>query len=121
MKEGVALKNYRTHVMVCAGTGCVSNRSMIIKEALEAEIQKQGLSNEVHVIATGCQGFCERGPIAIVQPDDVFYQSLEEKDIAPLVEEHFLKGRLYQKCLYVPDKEEKPVPRIRDFSFLGKC
>jgi NADP-reducing hydrogenase subunit HndC len=91
---------------------------MVVKEALETEIQKQDLADEVQVIATGCQGFCERGPIAIVQPDDVFYQSLKEKDIPPMVEEHFLKGRLYKKCLYVPEEEEKPVPKMMDIDFF---
>ena len=57
------------------------------------QLLKQDLQNEVQVVDTGCQGFCERGPILIVQPGDIFYEMLEEKDIPHLVEEHFLKGR----------------------------
>ncbi|MBN2417167.1 NADH-quinone oxidoreductase subunit NuoF [bacterium] len=111
-------KNYRTHVLVCAGTGCVSNGSLNIKSALEEELKKHGLDGEVQVIVTGCQGFCERGPIAIVQPDDVFYQSLTLKDIPPLVEEHFLKGRPYKKCMYVPGKKEDAIPKMMDIDFF---
>lgn len=111
-------KNYRTHVLVCAGTGCVSNGSLNIKSALEAELKKHKLDSEVQVIVTGCQGFCERGPIAIVQPDDIFYQSLTLKDIEPLVEEHFLKGRPYTKCMYVPEKDKDAIPKMMDIDFF---
>ncbi|HYA49426.1 MAG TPA: (2Fe-2S) ferredoxin domain-containing protein, partial [Burkholderiales bacterium] len=76
-----ALQAYRTHVLVCAGTGCVSCNSFVIKEALEKEVRRQGLENEVLVVATGCNGFCERGPILMVHPDGVFYQRLRVEDV----------------------------------------
>jgi len=114
----VETKRYRTHVMVCAGTGCVSNGALTIKETFEKEIQKKNLENEVQVVGTGCQGFCERGPIAIVQPDDIFYQRLTEKDIPLLVEEHFLKGRPFKKCMYVPEADEQPIPKLMDIEFF---
>jgi hypothetical protein len=63
---------FRTHVLVCAGTGCVSGNSYATATALESEIFKKGLAQEVQVIRTGCQGFCAEGPIVIVQPDGVF-------------------------------------------------
>lgn len=114
----MSTKNYRTHVMVCAGTGCVSNTALDIKGALESEIKKRNLDDEVQVVVTGCQGFCERGPIAIVQPDDIFYQQLTVEDIPLLVEEHLLKGRPYKKCMYVPEAQEKPVPKLMDIDFF---
>lgn len=117
-KEKSELKTYRTHVLVCAGTACVSNNSLDIKAAFEREIKKQGLEDEVQVVETGCNGFCERGPITVVQPDDVFYQLLEEKDIPFLVEEHFLKGRPVEKLMYVPEEEEKPIPKMMDIEFF---
>ncbi|MFO7889093.1 MAG: NADH-ubiquinone oxidoreductase-F iron-sulfur binding region domain-containing protein [bacterium] len=104
--------------MVCAGTACVSNHSFDIKKALEEEIKKQDLQDEVAVITTGCQGFCEKGPIAVVQPDNIFYQQLQEKDIPKLVEEHFLKGRPYKKNMYTPDKEKQPIPTMDDIDFF---
>ncbi|OVE79166.1 NADH dehydrogenase [bacterium I07] len=112
------LKNYRTHVLVCAGTACVSNQSMTVKEALEDEIRKRGLEKEIQIIGTGCNGFCERGPVAVVQPDDIFYQRLTIKDIPNLVEEHFLKGRPVEKLMYVPEADEKPIPSMADIDFF---
>jgi (2Fe-2S) ferredoxin len=88
--------------MVCAGTGCVSNHSYEIKSALEREIRKHGLEKEVIVVPTGCNGFCERGPIMVVQPGNIFYQQLAVRDIPHLVEEHLLKGRPVEKLMYVP-------------------
>jgi NADH:ubiquinone oxidoreductase subunit F (NADH-binding)/(2Fe-2S) ferredoxin/Pyruvate/2-oxoacid:ferredoxin oxidoreductase delta subunit len=112
------LKQYRSHCLVCAGTGCVSNHAFDIKTALETEIIKQGLKDEVAVIATGCNGFCERGPVMVVQPENFFYQELKEKDIPFLVEEHFLKGRPVEKLMYVPPKEEAAIPKMSDIEFF---
>jgi len=112
------LKQYRTHLLVCAGTGCVASGSFEIKKALEKEIAKRKLQDEVAVISTGCNGFCERGPIVVVQPDGIFYQKLKKEDIPFLVEEHFLKGRPVESLMYVPVGEETPIPKIRDIPFF---
>ena len=114
------MKPYRTHVMLCAGTGCVSNGAFKIKEALEREIQKHDLQNEVAVVLTGCNGFCAQGPVAVVKPDGIFYQLLTEENIAHLVEEHFLKGRPVQKLMYTPPAEKAPVPKMSDIGFFSK-
>jgi NADH:ubiquinone oxidoreductase subunit F (NADH-binding)/(2Fe-2S) ferredoxin len=114
----IKLKDYRTYFMICAGTGCVSTNSLKVKETLEKEIRKHKLQNEVKVIATGCIGFCERGPIAVVQPDDVFYQLLTVKDAPLLVEEHLLNGRPVEKLMYTSAKGEKPIPRMADIDFF---
>ncbi len=112
------MKQYRTHCLVCAGTGCVSNHAFEIKQALETEIARQGLEKEVAVITTGCNGFCERGPVMVVQPDNIFYQELKAKDIPYLVEEHFVKGRPVQKLMYSPPAEEMPIPKMSDIDFF---
>jgi len=109
---------YRTHLLVCAGTGCVSCGAFALKEALEREIVRQGLRDEALVVATGCNGFCERGPILMVQPDGVFYQRLEPKDVPFLVEEHLVKGRPVRKFMYVPPEGEQPVPKMADIEFF---
>ena len=108
------------NLMVCTGTGCVSNGAFRIKDALEREIQRHNLEEEVQIVPTGCNGFCANGPIVVVQPDGIFYQMLNEKDIPFLVEEHFLKGRPVQKLMYVPPEKESPVPHMRDISFFKK-
>ena len=112
------MKHYRAHLLVCAGTGCVSCGSFKIKEALEKEIKTRGLQDEVQVVATGCNGFCERGPIVLVQPDGIFYQLLQVEDVPHLVEEHLLKGRPVKKLMYVPPAEKQPVPKMKDIEFF---
>jgi len=113
-------KTYRMHLMVCAGTGCVSNRSYEVKEALEKELRKNGLENEVAVVPTGCNGFCERGPIMVVQPANIFYQQLAVKDIPHLVQEHFLKGRPVTRLMYSPPGAKQPVPFLNDIPLFKK-
>jgi len=112
------LKQYRAHLLVCAGTGCVSCGAFKIKEALEQEIHKRKLQDEILVIATGCNGFCERGPILMVHPDGVFYQQLKLEDIPFLVEEHLIKGRPVKKLMYIPPAEKDPIPRMKDIEFF---
>lgn len=110
---------YRTYLMVCAGTGCVANQSMKIKDKLESEIRKRGLQDEVSVVTTGCNGFCAVGPLMVVQPDGIFYQLLKETDIPFLVEEHFVKGRLVKELLYTPPREKAPIPKMSDIPFFA--
>ena len=114
------MKPSRIHVMLCAGTGCVSNGSFKIKESLEREIKRHNLQDEVGVVMTGCNGFCAQGPVAVVRPDDIFYQFLAEGDIAHLVEEHFLKGRPVKRLMYTPPTEEFAVPKMSDIGFFSK-
>ena len=110
----------RVEVLACTGTGCVAGGSYDVASAIAAEAQKKGLSDEVQVIRTGCQGFCARGPIVIVQPDNIFYCGVEKKDAALLVEEHLLKGRPVKKLLYTPPEGKAPVPALKDIPFFAK-
>jgi len=114
------MKPYRTNVMLCGGTGCVSNGAFEIKDALERELKKHNLEDEVGVVMTGCNGFCAQGPIAVVKPDEIFYQLLKEEDVAHLVEEHFLKGRPVKDLMYTPPTEKTPVPKMSDIGFFSK-
>ena len=99
-------------------TNCVSNGALQIKDRLEAEIKKVNLEDEIQIVPTGASGLCVRGPILIVQPEGIFYQSLKVEDIPHLVEEHFLKGRPVKSLMYAPPGEETPIPRIRDIPFF---
>ncbi|MDA3810034.1 MAG: NADH-quinone oxidoreductase subunit NuoF [Spirochaetaceae bacterium] len=114
------MAEYRTHLMLCAGTGCVSNKALEVKNALHEEILKQNLQDEVEVVSTGCQGFCAQGPIVVVKPDNIFYQLLEVKDVPYLVEEHFLKGRQVEKFMYNPPNEEVKIPTLDEIGFFKK-
>jgi len=111
---------YSLRLMLCAGTGCVSNRSLEVKEALENEIRRRGLTDQVEVVPTGCNGFCERGPILVVQPGDIFYQQLSVKDVPQLVEEHFVKGRPVARLMYTAPGEKQPTPTMTDIPFFKK-
>ncbi|MCX7833868.1 MAG: NADH-quinone oxidoreductase subunit NuoF [Ignavibacteria bacterium] len=113
------MKAYRIQLMVCTGTGCVSNHAFDIKSALEREIAKHNLQAEAEVVTTGCNGFCGAGPIVVVQPDGIFYQTLKVSDIPLLVEEHLLKGRPVKKFMYVPPKEETPIPKMSQIPFFS--
>lgn len=109
---------YRANAMICTCTNCISNGSLQIKDALEAEIERRGLQEDVLVVPTGASGLCVRGPILIVQPDGIFYQRLRREDVPYLVEEHLLKGRPVRSLMYVPPGEEVPVPELRDIPFF---
>jgi len=111
---------YRMHLMVCAGTGCVSNKSFEVRDALKHELTARGLQDEVQVVPTGCQGFCAQGPIVLVQPDHVFYQLVQAADIPELVEEHCLKGRPVERLMYRPDKKAPAIPKINEIEFFKK-
>ncbi len=108
------------HLMLCAGTGCVSNGSFQIKAAIERELAVHNLQDEVDIVMTGCNGFCAQGPVMVVQPDNIFYQLLSEKDIAELTEEHFLKGRPVERLMYTPSTEKAPIPKMSEISFFKK-
>ncbi len=91
---------YRSHVLVCGGTGCTSSGSQQIMETLKAEIEKNGLTEEVSVVQTGCHGLCALGPIMIIYPDATFYSMVKVEDIPEIVAEHLLKGRVVTRLLY---------------------
>ena len=72
---------YRTHVLVCGGTGCSSSGSLKLIDALKVEIKKADLENEVQVVETGCHGLCALGPIMMIYPDGTLYTNVKERDI----------------------------------------
>lgn len=91
---------HRSHVMVCAGTGCVASGCIKVSEEIEAEIKAVGLEDEVRVVHTGCFGLCALGPIVIVYPEGSFYALLKAEDCKEIVDEHLLKGNVVTKLLY---------------------
>jgi NADH:ubiquinone oxidoreductase subunit F (NADH-binding)/(2Fe-2S) ferredoxin/Pyruvate/2-oxoacid:ferredoxin oxidoreductase delta subunit len=112
------LTPYRAHLLVCAGTGCVSCGGFQVKKALEAELRRRNLQNEIAVVATGCNGFCEKGPIVSVLPDGIFYQHVSVEDVPDLVEEHLMKGRPVRRLMYTPPEDATPVPKMKDIEFF---
>jgi len=90
----------RTHVLVCGGTGCTSSGSAKIREVLQGEIDKAGLSEEIKVVQTGCFGLCALGPVMIIYPEGTFYSRVTAEDVPEIVSEHLVKGRLVQRLVY---------------------
>ena len=111
---------YRSHVLVCGGTGCTSSNSQKIIEAMEAEIKAKGLENEVQVIRTGCFGLCALGPIMIVYPEGCFYSEVKIEDVPEIVEEHLLKGRMVKRLLYSETVTPTEVKGLHDTAFYRK-
>ncbi len=111
---------YRSHVLVCGGTGCTSSGSERIIAALEHEIQENGLTEEIKVIKTGCFGLCALGPIMIVYPEGAFYSMVKPEDIPEIVSEHLLKGRIVTRLLYQETVQEDTVKSLNHTQFYAK-
>ncbi|MBO5333728.1 MAG: NADH-quinone oxidoreductase subunit NuoF [Clostridia bacterium] len=111
---------YRSHVLVCGGTGCTSSNSAAIIEALETQIAEKGLSEEIKVIRTGCFGLCALGPIMIVYPEGSFYSQVKVEDIPEIVEEHLLKGRIVTRLLYDETVTPDEIKSLNDTTFYAK-
>ena len=120
IRSGEGVAENKIDLLVCAGTGCVSNHSLKVKASLTAEIQKHNLQDRIKIVTTGCNGFCANGPIVVVKPDDIFYQLLAPEDIPHLVEEHFLNGRPVEDLMYRPGEDEPPIPKMASIPFFGK-
>jgi len=96
---------------------CVSVGALGIKKRLEEEIKKYNLEDEIQIILTGSSWLCTKGPTLIVQPDDIVYQYVKEKDIPNLVEEHFLKGRPVHSLMYHHPETLYPIEKLEDIPF----
>jgi len=111
---------YRSHVLVCGGTGCTSSGSTKIITALQNEIKKNGLENEVSVVQTGCHGLCALGPIMIVYPEATFYSLVKEEDVPEIVSEHLLKGRIVTRLVYQETITEEGIKSLNETDFYKK-
>ena len=111
---------YRSHVLVCGGTGCTSSGSQAIINALESEIKKNGLETEVQVVKTGCFGLCALGPIMIVYPEGTFYSMVKEEDIPEIVSEHLLKGRIVSRLVYDETVADDGIKSLNETDFYKK-
>ena len=111
---------YRSHVLVCGGTGCTSSGSAKVIDALKAELEKNGLTEEVQVIKTGCFGLCAVGPIMIVYPEGSFYSRVQAENIPEIVTEHLLKGRPVKRLLYKETVTEDMIKSLNHTPFYAK-
>ena len=111
---------YRSHVLVCGGTGCTSSGSVKIIEEFEREIAATGLTDEVKVVKTGCFGLCALGPVVIVYPEGSFYSRVKAEDVKEIVDEHLLKGRIVKRLLYTETVAEDKIKSLDQTDFYKK-
>jgi NADH-quinone oxidoreductase subunit F len=111
--------NRRTRVLVCQGTGCTSSGSEEIRRALEHQVDEAGLQ-DVEVDFTGCHGFCQQGPIVVVEPEGIFYTHVKVEDVAEIVESHLTGGRPVERLFYRDPVTGEGIPTYREITFYKK-
>ena len=111
---------YRSHVLVCGGTGCTSSGSQQIIQTLKDELKKNRLQNEVAVVKTGCHGLCAEGPVMIVYPEAVFYSKVRPEDVEEIVSEHLLKGRIVERLVYHEAQAPEGIKSLNETTFYKK-
>lgn len=119
-KEEKTMSEYKMHLLVCAGTGCRASESDKLVESLKSEIEANGMSADAQVVKTGCFGFCEKGPIVKIMPDNTFYTQVKPADATEIVSEHLVKGRHVKRLLFVDPESKKEVDAAKDMGFYKK-
>jgi len=113
------MKVFRSHLLICGGTGCHASGSIAVKKALVDELDKRNLAEEIKVVETGCNGFCAMGPIMVVYPEGIIYMNITAEDIPELVDEHFIKGRPLERLFYKEPGKEEGIPSMQDIPFFA--
>lgn len=122
MRENHTKENpEKREILVCGGTGCTSSDSIQIIENLRNEIKKADLEGSVEVLLTGCFGFCAKGPIVKVYPDDIFYTQVKHEDASEIVQSHLINHKVVERLLFEePTLDHKKVEKHNDMSFYKK-
>lgn len=114
------MAKYKMHLLVCGGTGCRASESDSILTNLKMELEARNLQEEVQVIMTGCFGFCEKGPIVKVMPDNTFYTQVKPSDAREIIQEHVVKGRKVTRLLYTDPEKKEHVSDSKQMGFYKK-
>ena len=107
-------------VVLCAGTGCRAAGAEEVVDAFREEIKQQGLGDKVEVKATGCHGFCERGPLVVLRPKKIFYQQITKEDIPEIVSESLVNDNIVERLLYTDPATGKKIVYEDDVPFYKK-
>jgi len=113
-------KKQKPTITICSGTGCHAYGCVKIAQAFEDEIKKQNLQDTVDVRTTGCHGFCERGPIVVIQPDGIFYQKIQLKDVKEVISETIKGKKIIERLLYVDPKTGEKIVYEKEVPFYKK-
>jgi NADH-quinone oxidoreductase subunit F/NADP-reducing hydrogenase subunit HndC len=114
------MSNYKYHILICGGTGCHASESAKIKTNFESILAEKNLANDVQVIGTGCFGFCEKGPIVKILPDNTFYVQVKPENVEEIINEHIIKGRKVERLLYVDPKTQQHKEDSKHMGFYKK-
>ncbi|HHW67265.1 NADH-quinone oxidoreductase subunit NuoF [Defluviitalea raffinosedens] len=114
------MSKYKMHVLVCGGTGCISSNSTQIVDNIKALLKENGMENDVQVLKTGCFGFCEKGPIVKILPDNTFYVQVKPEDAEVIVKEHLIKGRKVDQLLYKEPATDQSIEDSKHMDFYKK-
>lgn len=114
------MSNFKYHILVCGGTGCRASHGEEIIENFNQLLADKGLSNDVQVVTTGCFGFCEKGPIVKMLPDNTFYTSVKPEDCREIIEEHIVKGRKVNRLLYLNPETKEHISDSKHMGFYQK-
>ncbi|MCQ2270357.1 MAG: NADH-quinone oxidoreductase subunit NuoF [Bacteroidales bacterium] len=114
------MANYKYHILICGGTGCHASQSAQIKENFVQILKEKNLENDVQIVGTGCFGFCEKGPIVKVLPDNTFYVQVKPEDVEEIINEHIVKGRKVERLLYVDPKTQEHKEDSKHMGFYKK-
>ena len=107
--SGLDTGTARMQVLVCGGTGCKASSSRLIDVRLKERLTEKGIADRVDVITTGCFGFCEKGPVVKIIPDNTFYTNVTPDDADDIVNDHIIGGRRVERLLYVDPKTGQSV------------
>jgi NADH:ubiquinone oxidoreductase subunit F (NADH-binding)/(2Fe-2S) ferredoxin len=107
-------------ITICGGTGCLARGCGSVIDAFKQEIQKQGLDSKVDLRITGCPGFCERGPLVVIEPENILYQRVKEGDVAEIVSQTILNGNVVDRLLYLDPKTGERIVHEREIPFYAK-
>ena len=117
---GLDIGTEHMQVLICGGTGCKASSSHMISEKISELIQEKGLSDRVDVVTTGCFGFCEKGPVVKIIPDNTFYTQVKPEDAQEIVNEHIIAGRKVERLLYLDPKSGQHVSDSKHMDFYRK-
>lgn len=117
---GLALGSQHLQILICGGTGCKASSSHIIADNLNKALEENRIADKVEIITTGCFGFCEKGPIIKIIPDNTFYTQVTPEDAEEIVKEHIIEGRKIERLLYTDPKTEQKVSDSKHMDFYRK-
>jgi NADH:ubiquinone oxidoreductase subunit F (NADH-binding)/(2Fe-2S) ferredoxin/Pyruvate/2-oxoacid:ferredoxin oxidoreductase delta subunit len=117
--EAKPSNNHQRTIFICQGTGCVSGKSIEITEALKKAVAELGITG-VKIDFTGCHGFCEQGPVAFVEPEDIFYTHVSLADVPEIAESHLRDGKPVERLFYKDPVTGEAVPHFKDIKFYSK-